>query len=207
MRRRGGCRVRVDFLFFALLCAAALWARSGLLAAGLLSAALHEAGHLAAMALLPGQKPSEIRVTPFGIRIQRAPLADMTGGRLPVLAAGSATNLLLALLTWRTLPRLAGLNLVMGLTNLLPVDSLDGGGIARILLERFLSDRAAERALTLLSLGTLGLMSYAGVRVLFRTRGNFSLLALALWMLASLAKRLVTERAREKEKKRAVVSG
>ena len=184
------CRVTVGFPFFALLCALSLCDRSGMLLTGLSAALLHEAGHLTAMLLIPGQAPASVAVTPFGIRIGRRPLSSCANGCLTVLAAGSAVNLLVGALTLPFFPRLAALHLVTGGMYLLPVDTLDGGGILRLLLARFLPERAAEGALTVLSLLTLTALSLLGVTVLCRTRYNFTLLGMSLWLLLSLLLRL-----------------
>ncbi len=184
------CRIRINFYFFALLCVISFFDRSGMLLAGLLSALLHECGHLTVMLLTPGQAPSEISVTPFGIRIYGAPLAEFTDGSLAVLTAGSGANFLIGGAALVFSPHLAALNFVMGAMNLLPVDTLDGGGIVRLLLRRVCTERTAEYLLTALSLLTLTGMALAGVGILCRTGYNFSLLAMSLWLLLSLMLRL-----------------
>ncbi|MBQ1413392.1 MAG: hypothetical protein IIY93_09415 [Clostridia bacterium] len=182
--------IRVDFFFFAVLCALSFFDRSGLLLPSLFSALLHEAGHLTAMYLLPGQAPTEMDVTPFGLRLHGAPLAEYMDGRLIVLAAGSAANWLAAGVLLPFFPRLAALNFVMGALNLLPVDSLDGGGLLRLVLRRRMGEAAAEAVLTAVSLLTLIVISLVGVTVLFRSRYNFTLLGLSLTLLFSLLLRL-----------------
>lgn len=185
-----GCKVEVNFYFFAFLCIVSFFDKSGMLLFGVLSATLHELGHLAAMLLLPRQAPSEVRLTPFGIKIKNAPLAEFMDGSIAVLAAGSAVNFLLSAVTLPFSPRLAAMNFVMGAMNLLPVEMLDGGGIARLLLCRMVSQRTAEQLVTALSLLVLSGMSLLGVYILFRTRYNFTLLGMSLWMLFSLLLRL-----------------
>lgn len=184
------CRIRVNFYFFALLCVIAFFDRSGMLLAGLVAALLHECGHLAVMLLLPGQTPSDISVTPFGIRIHESPLAEYRAGHLAVLAAGSGVNFFIGSVTMAFCPRFAALHFVMGAINLLPVDTLDGGGILRILLRRLFSQKTTERLLTVSSLVTLTALSLAGVYVLFRSRYNFTLLGMSLCLLFSLLLRL-----------------
>lgn len=185
------CSVHLNFYFFALACAVAFFDRSGLLLTGLLTALLHEAGHLAVMLVLPGQAPSEVCLTPFGIRIKRRPLSEFARGGIIVLAAGSAVNLTLAAVTAFFAPSFAAVNLAMGLMNLLPVDSLDGGGILKICLCRALDESLAERISTTVSIAVLFGMSFLGIYILFRTRYNFTLLGMSLWLLLSLVVRLL----------------
>ena len=170
------CRVRVNFYFFALLCAAASFDRGGMMLWGLLAALLHECGHIAAMVTLPGQAPDEIRLTPFGIRIQSNPLSQLGKGSCPILAAGSAANFLCAAATFGFLPDFAAVSLVLGLLNLLPVGSMDGGGLLRLALERHLSEETASRVLHIISWSTLCGMMLLGIYVLTVTGYNFTLL-------------------------------
>ncbi len=192
-------RVNVSFYFFAVAAVIALSNKSGMLLMGLLSAGLHEAGHLTAMLLLPGHAPTEISLTPFGLKIRSSPLAAFADGNPAVLAAGSGVNLALAAIFYALgsffphltfFYRFASLNLVMGLVNLLPVETLDGGGLLRLLLRRFFSDRACDILMTAVSLVTLTVMAFAGFIVLLRTRYNFTLLGMSLCLLFSLLLRL-----------------
>lgn len=185
-----GCKVNINFYFFAFLAVISFFDKSGMLLFGMVSATLHELGHLTAMLLLPGQAPSEVSLTPFGIRIKNAPLAEFMSGSITVLAGGSAVNFLLAAATLPFAPRLSSLNFVMGAMNLLPVETLDGGGIARILLYRMCAQRTAEKISIAISLLVLSGMAMLGVYILFRTRYNFTLLGMSLWMLLSILVRL-----------------
>lgn len=184
------CKVSVNFYFFAFLCVVSLLDKSGMILFGILSATLHELGHLIAMLIIPGQAPAAVCLTPFGIRIGGAPLAEFMSGHIIVLAAGSAVNLLLGVILLPFAPRLSTLNFVMGAMNLLPVEMLDGGGIMRLLLCKVFSQSTAEKLLIAISLIVLGGMSLLGVDILFRTRYNFTLLGMSLWMLFSLLLRL-----------------
>lgn len=189
-------RVNVSFYFFAVAAVIALFDKSGLLLMGLLSALLHEAGHLTTMLLLPGHAPTEISLTPFGLKIHSSPLAEFADGSPAVLAAGGGVNLALAAFFYFFLPRcavmarFASLNLVMGTVNLLPVETLDGGGLLRLLLRRFLPDRTCDFVMSTVSLVTLTVMAFAGFIILLQTRYNFTLLGMSLCLLFSLLLRI-----------------
>ena len=194
------CEIKINFYFFALLCVISFFDKSGMILFGILSALLHESGHLAAMLLIPGQSPSEVCLTPFGIRIKKAPLAEFMGGNLIVLASGSAVNLVLAALLFPFWRDLAALNFVMGIMNLLPVETLDGGGIISLLLRRVCRQYTAEKITTSISLLVLIAMSFMGIYILFRTRYNFTLLGMSLWMLTTMLLRIMREEVGNKTK-------
>ena len=193
--KNGKCRVKISFYFFALLCLAAFLDRGGVLLWGLFAALLHEGGHIVAMRLTAEGLPKEIRLTPFGVRIENSPLAETGRGRLGVLAAGSGMNFLCVAVTFGILPSFAAVSLVLGILNLLPVEGMDGGGILLLLLEREkekkrLSAKAASRLYRIVTTGTLCLTALAGVAVLLATGGNGTLLGVA----AALAVRSAGQR-------------
>jgi Zn-dependent protease len=150
--------VHIDAYFVGMvaLCLAAgpLW-RMGL---ALGFAALHEAGHLLAMALF-GARPTRICLTAAGMRMERPPGLSLSFPQeIAVAFAGPAVSLLLAglfALLELVLPLpsdLCLLNLGFGLFNLLPVRQLDGGRALYFLLCRRLQERAASRAILATSL-------------------------------------------------------
>ena len=106
----------------------------------LISALLHEAGHiLSAVALGVGIK--SVRMTLGGIRID----ADFSGikrvDEVMILLAGSGVNFLLCLIS-KAVPvyskEVLTANILLGVFNLLPCEGLDGGSVARIALEWWL---------------------------------------------------------------------
>lgn len=173
---RHQCRIKVSFYFFALLCAAALFDRSGILLWGLLAALLHEGGHLAAMLCLSDRVPREISLTPFGIRIENSPLSAGGRGHVLILAAGSGMNALCAAVTFGFLHDFAAVSLLLGVFNLLPVEGMDGGGILRAAMEKLFSESASARVTKAVSRVTLLGMALLGGYVFYVTGYNFSLL-------------------------------
>lgn len=109
-----------------------------------ISAALHELGHIMAAACL-GIPVQAMRISLSGAELvtegHRPPLAE---GLL--LAAGPGMNLLQApLCTWLDQPLWAGVGLLLGIVNLLPTEPLDGGGLLRIVAEKIFTPSAADR--------------------------------------------------------------
>ena len=80
--------------------------------------------------------------------------------------------------------RHAASELCIASVNAAAVQPLDGGKILRLLLGQLTDPVSADRASLAVSLITLFFMGMAGFYILLRSRGNFSLLALALWLAA-----------------------
>ena len=91
---------------------------------------LHEAGHVC-LARVLGLQVKRIGLSwcgPYIVRETGTPTADAI-----VSAAGPLVNLMLAAMMWGDRPTFALVNLVLGLTNLLPLPKCDGGRILRAL--------------------------------------------------------------------------
>lgn len=178
---------------FLLLGAALLYLDTqGIFPWAMLACAVHEFGHYAAVKLLGGRL-LRLRLTVMGGEMQLSPRYPLSYGReLAAVLAGPAANLAAVFLAvspagggGETAWLFAGLNLAIGCFNLLPADPLDGGYALKLLLSVLLSPQAAERAAHMLSCITALLMLAAGVALLYKTRYNFTLLIVAIWILLS----------------------
>ena len=160
----------------------------------LLTCAVHELGHLAAIYALGGRMAC-LRLTISGAEIvpERDTLFSY-GEELLMIAAGPVFSLLAAALTgWlasegahEALFLFAGLNLAAGVFNLLPLWPLDGGRLLQLLLIRLLDPIRGERACQLFT-AILGMGLFAlGLLLMVQTRGNPTLLLTALWILAGI---------------------
>lgn len=101
--------------------------------------------------------------------------------------AGPAVNLILTALCVQARWYLfAGLNLSLGLMNLLPIRMLDGGRILTCLLCAFAPERAQRvvNALSVLLAGALLGLGWAA----WRQGGNLTLLCVAAWLTARVLK-------------------
>ena len=144
-------RVTVSFWFFALAAACALTGQDvcGLL----LAAAIHETGHLAAMACCGG-RVERFELGAFGAKIlPRYPKVPSAARELAVLSAGPAAGIAAgaaaALLGfWR----FAEINWFLSGFNLLPLPGLDGGSILSLVLCALFGERGERAA------GTAGLL-------------------------------------------------
>ena len=159
----------------------------------LLAAAMHECGHLAALALL--------RVPVLGLRLGAmgavlyAPgAARLSYGReLAVTLAGPAVNLLSAPLVAALAARwgwdwgylFAGAHTVLGVYNLLPIPPLDGGRALYLLLAWRWGPDAGERVASLAGVSAAATLTVLGAYLTLTFGGALFLLA-ALGLLGGV---------------------
>lgn len=188
------CRISISYYFFAAAAAAAIFDRSGIFLCGLTAAALHESGHLAAIMLSRFARVKEVSLGPLGIRISAAGNTCTPS----VILSGVAANMIFAALSalwWYFILKsdialqFCAANICLAACNIMPVEPLDGGVFLRFALERYLPPRTADRAVFAVSLCFLIILTAAAFYVLLRSKGNFSLLMLCLWLLAGILRR------------------
>jgi len=155
-------------------------------------AALHELGHLGAMAALR-LRPGGICLTAAGMRIERPPGLQVSFPReIAIAMAGPAVSLALAGVFYvlhRALPSLLSpdpslLNLGFGLFNLLPVRQLDGGRALYFALCRRVSEAAAARVVATASLACLFLAAAGAALLCLRQGFSLSLVIAVLYLAA-----------------------
>lgn len=185
----GACRFAIGFSCLALGTACCLFA--GLENGGwlLLAMLLHEGGHLLALGAFRAP-PRLVALSALGCRMEldpQKPLAPAQGAAVSL--AGPGANLLaFGLLSLEGLGGhpFALANLGLGLLHSLPIPPLDGGlALGSLLRWRLGEDRAGRwgAALAVLFLFPLAAV---GFLVLLRTRYNFSLLALSVYLMLYL---------------------
>lgn len=154
-----------------------------------LSALCHELGHLGCLRLA-GTRVERFRLTAFGAEI----LADTRflpyGREILCTLAGPGVNLVLALVLARLTGDyvLAGANLLLGIFNLLPVPSLDGGRALYLLASWLADPMAADRLCRVVGLGcSLALTAAALALTLWQGAGLFLLLGALGTLLPQVA--------------------
>lgn len=184
-----GCRLEMGFSCFALLAFTCLFLgrSSGVLF--LIAAALHELSHIAVLILF-GAPPALVRFTALGCRMVPNREKVLSYGRMAAVSlAGPGMNLLLAggmaIFGLEEHPFCTA-NLVLGILHSLPVEPLDGGLAFRGLLQLRLSQERAAKCSFVVSLGILLPMAVLGFLILLRTRYNFTLLAMSLYLMLYL---------------------
>lgn len=154
-----------------------------LLPAALCAAAVHELGHLAAVYMVGGQV-SRLRLTAAGAELCLEGTLSY-GRELLCALAGPSVNLLLAFGAARLgAVVFAGLNLVLGLFNLLPLSALDGGKALSCGTALLLGPEAAQCLLRWTDWALAAALLLCGSAVLWGG-GNVTLLVVAVWLLCA----------------------
>lgn len=150
----------------------------------LLSAVLHEAGHILALSFC-GEKPKKICIYPFGVDMKCCLSGLSYKKELFVLLSGSATNIIICLLSLiicifaysRMALFIVFCNAFLGLTNLIPVNGLDGGrALYAFLCMKNESEEKVYNLCRRVSNISYAVMSIFFITVIFLTRANFSMI-------------------------------
>ena len=172
-------KLEISWGFGAMLALALLAGAGSVLPLVALSALCHELGHLAALGLA-GAAVERFRLTAFGAEIQADTRYLSYPREILCTLSGPAVNLFLALVFARAAGDyvLAGANLLLGVFNLLPAPSLDGGRALHILVSWGLDPIAADAVCGRVGLACgIALTAAAAVLTLASGGGIFLLLA------------------------------
>ena len=174
--------VRAEFGFFLMICLFLMMDFGGMGGMCLAAVCLHEAGHLAVLFCL-GEKIREIQFCFGGIRIEREESLSLRG-ETAVHLSGPCANLCAAvwLFAGGNLP-FSAVHCALGLFELCPLPSLDGGQALFCILQRYVSLQSSQRICKKTGSITLALAFLAGCTLLF-LRQNAGLLL--LWLLLIL---------------------
>lgn len=149
-----------------------------------LCALIHESGHLLSM-LMFSIKPNSIKLRAFDIVIDADCDRDFLSD-LIITLSGPLFNFLSAFVFYFTNETLCIVSLMLGVFNLLPLESFDGGHALSLLLYRKFSLRTVQLIIKVLTFVFLLPMFLLGVLVLFYSKYNYSLLLIAIYLLAVL---------------------
>lgn len=184
-------KLEISWGFGVMLALALLAGAGNVLPLVALSALCHELGHLAALGLA-GAAVERFRLTAFGAEIQADTRYLSYPREILCTLAGPAVNLFLALVFARAAGDyvLAGANLLLGVFNLLPVPSLDGGRALHLLVSWLADPLTADRFCRRVGVGcALVLTAAALVLTLRHQAGLFFLLAAAGTLLPQVGSR------------------
>ena len=188
-----GIKIRFTFLFFWILTLFCLVDRSGILFWGVLAAIIHELGHIIAF-LLVGDFPEELSFELTGIKMVRSGKAITPGKEIFQLFMGSGANFLVffilsySLQTVNKISLFAVSHLILGVFNLLPIQTLDGGMILKIINERIFGIRTAYVLGKVISFVILIPLLCVGCYLCVLQRFHFSLLFVCIWLLVACIK-------------------
>lgn len=187
----GRCRVRLHFLFLAALVIVFFTDLRNTALLGIAAAAIHEGGHLLMMVLCR-VPPKAVEIQPFGVIIYEKEGCSrrwVQEGLISLggpLANGAAVLIALPLSPYLPVETFLLANGALGLFNLLPVESLDGGRSLGAFLSPVLPPRALSRLLTVLSLLCILPMATLGFWALLTSPWNFSLLLVSVYLMLCL---------------------
>lgn len=179
-----GVSFELSFLAVAAMSATLVLDTSGRICACFIAAIIHECGHLLAMRCFC-IKPQSIKLRIFDIAIEAHGQRPFSKD-LIITIAGPLANFVFAFVFYFFSDMLFVSNLVIGLFNLLPVDTFDGGHALSLLLCKKLSAESSRRILKALTFLLLVPTFILGILVLLRSKYNYSLLLISLYLLVVL---------------------
>ena len=191
-----GCKIKISFLLVSLIIGITLLDDSKITIWGIVAAVMHECGHIFAMTL-KNNKPKEINFDVFDIKIKDSNRAKSSySDNIFILFAGPCMNLSLALLFFLSyfvthidfLLVPMSENLILGILNILPIESLDGGQILYCILVKKMGIHMAEKIVCVVSFVFLVPISILGFIILFKSKYNISLLAVSFMIMIVLKK-------------------
>lgn len=147
-----------------------------------LAAVLHELGHLVMMRCFH-IRVQMVKVSIFDVLIKADSPRSFRQDILVTLG-GPAANFLSAAVFYPLSRDLLYANLALGMFNLLPVMSLDGGRLLYLILSRRFLPKTCSILLKITTFLLLLPLLTAGLLMLFRSGYNYSLLAVSLYLLA-----------------------
>ncbi len=177
-----GVEIEVSFFTVALMSVVLILDTSNKVLFCFVCALIHESGHLFSM-LMFSIKPKSIKLRAFDIVID----ADVDKSfivDLIVTLSGPLFNFLSAFVFYFINETMCIASVLLGVFNLLPLESFDGGHALSLLLCRKLSFRTVLLILKVLTFIFLVPMFLLGVLVLFYSKYNYSLLLISLYLLA-----------------------
>lgn len=185
----GRVKIKISFLFFAMLTMAFVADEEKLVIIILLCSALHEMGHICALFLF-GSHPDEINFGIFGVRIQQNKYILSELRQAVVVLCGPLVNMVLFVLFLlanlifesKILLITSAVNLVIGAFNLLPVLPLDGGRILLAVLNFFASEKTALKIMRVICVTVLLALIFSGIFLAIKTGINISLLATVMYI-------------------------
>ena len=182
--RLGDCELVVGYEAVAALTAVLLLDRENRVIGCIAAALLHELGHILMMRRCR-VRLKRVRLRLFDVLIEAGEIPTFSA-EVRITLGGVMMNFFCAAILYPLAPRLSIPHLALGVFNLLPVMSLDGGHLLYLFLSRHYQPRTCERVLRITTFVLVLPLFAAGIYLLFRSSYNYSLLAISLYLLAIL---------------------
>ncbi len=181
-----GINIKFKFLFFAVISFLAILDKTNISMIALFSSLIHEMGHIIA-SFICKKKPKEISFETFGIRMFQPDKVIPYNQEIFILFLGPLLNIILSFIFLFFYEQSSNFllwgysNLIIGVFNLLPIGSLDGGRILHIFLKKFLDLKKSYFIGMLFSLLFLAPVIFIGVKIIFDSY-NFSLIITSMYL-------------------------
>ncbi len=187
-----GIKFSISYPAIALLCLMMFVepSRNYMIVLCLICSALHEAGHLIFIYKFSG-KPESIDVRPGEVKINsghdfytyKQDFLITSAGIIFNLTGSIVSYLLYLFFPFDILFDFSMCNLCIGVFNLLPVKSFDGGQMLSILFTRKLSAKASYHVLNILTVLTVIPVATISFYILLISRYNYTLLIVAIYTI------------------------
>ncbi len=152
----------------------------------LIAIIIHESGHLVFMVLFK-YYPIGIEIKAFNIKIiENIRYKAELYRELIIILSGPIFNLLFSLVFLNINSKLSLINIYIGIFNLLPAATLDGGQFLYLVLQTRLRADLSAKFIDVITIIIALPLFFVGILVLFFSRYNFSLLFIALYLILSL---------------------
>lgn len=193
-----GINVKIGFTFFAVLTTLLCFNISSAVQVSVVSAVLHEAGHLLWL-IVSGDKPQKIEFGLFGLSVVRKNDIKLNYKNEIISSFfGPLVNIIIAVICFtfyailksELLLTVISVNLFLGVFNLMPVFGLDGGRILEFYLLSKHSPDKCEKIMRIVSAFTIVPLMSAGFFILIKSGYNFSLVMLSCYLSFLLYKRV-----------------
>lgn len=181
--RLGKIKINISVYFAAVITFALLFIPNGGALTTLLCCILHEAGHILTIAIFNGNIKC-ITLGAYGMRIEVNQNYKISPKKEIIISlAGPIINFLFAFVGLLIKNKhLISINLCLGIFNLMPTGTTDGQTALFNLLILHMERQKAKAALKKISTAFLVLFYISGIVVFFKTKYNFSLLVMAIYM-------------------------
>lgn len=184
-------KIRISYFFITLICFMLATDRTGYLIPCIIAIILHELGHLFTMWIFECA-PKEINLVPTSIEIVRS-FAIKPYGETIISLMGPIVNLFIALIFYinylyfksNFLIVFSLLNFIIGIYNLLPVKSLDGGTVLFNCISKKHGLEVANKVLTIITLICGFIILTLAIFLLINGNFNPSIFIISIYILIS----------------------
>lgn len=188
--KMGKSRIVISFSFFAIILILMIVDKRGIVPLSLLASFLHELVHCIFIFIFTGA-PKEIKISILGGEIRRKNNVRVSVFKeFIIYASAPLFNIISGLLLYNdkylNASFFSQINLFLGLFNILPFYSFDGGKMLECILQNKLSAKKASTIITVVSIITTSLFCICALITNMYLQKNVSMIIIALFMVLSM---------------------